>query len=138
MGMTTGLIVIVALLIILVLLKRRQSSGNAHPNDQRKTVSHKNSQFHAVSIKFAVDPCHAARALEGRRFLSSAAPRLPLADCDAETCKCRFVHHKDRREEENRRDQFGSTFGSPSTTADKEKERRKFRERRDESSDDFF
>jgi hypothetical protein len=31
------------------------------------------------------------------RFLSSEAPALPLAGCDARACTCRYRHHEDRR-----------------------------------------
>jgi hypothetical protein len=36
--------------------------------------------------------------MSGKRFLSGAAPKIPLPGCDVLDCKCRFIHHKDRRE----------------------------------------
>jgi hypothetical protein len=56
--------------------------------------------YHAVSIStpgLDNNPCRAAMACAGKRYLSSDAPRLPLPACDARTCKCRYEHHEDRR-----------------------------------------
>ncbi len=58
---------------------------------------------HAVSIEVGRRPCEAARELHDKRFLSAEAPPLPLKDCDAEACECRYEHHADRRKEEDRR-----------------------------------
>lgn len=54
--------------------------------------------FHAVSIKSPSSGCAAARSLEGQRFLSAEAPKLPLPGCTAATCTCRYAHHEDRRQ----------------------------------------
>ncbi len=58
---------------------------------------------HAVSIEVGGRPCAAARALHDKRFLSDEAPPLPLKECDAGECRCRYEHHSDRRKEEDRR-----------------------------------
>jgi hypothetical protein len=54
--------------------------------------------FHAVSIEFGQSACQQARKLEGQRFLSASAPMLPLAGCGTTACRCRYVHHNDRRD----------------------------------------
>ena len=59
-------------------------------------------QYHAVSV-YAAGGCAAARAVSGQRYLSSEAPQLPLPGCDAVRCKCRYLHHVDRRSGEDRR-----------------------------------
>jgi hypothetical protein len=53
--------------------------------------------YHAVSIDTGMRCCAEARAQEGRRYLSSAAPNLPLKGCTSASCQCRYVHHEDRR-----------------------------------------
>ncbi len=53
--------------------------------------------YHAVSIEAGSRGCAAARGQEGKRYLSSSAPMLPLKDCTSPTCNCRYVHHNDRR-----------------------------------------
>ncbi len=58
---------------------------------------------HAVSIRAGLLPCDAVRQLGDHRFLSDEAPPLPLSDCDSERCECRYRHHADRRQNEDRR-----------------------------------
>ena len=65
--------------------------------------------FHAVSIAPGPRSCAAARAAEGKRFLSTAAPMLPLQDCtQSPACQCRYAHHQDRRAERDRRVNFAN------------------------------
>jgi hypothetical protein len=59
--------------------------------------------FHAVSIEPGTRSCAEARAREGRRYLSTAAPMLPLAGCTNASCQCRYQHHEDRRTNRDRR-----------------------------------
>jgi hypothetical protein len=84
------------------LLRRRidakvRSSGS--PVEHRRV----GNPFHAVSIDAGSRACAEARELEGRRFLSSSAPMLPLRGCTQATCHCRYVHHSDRRASHDRR-----------------------------------
>ena len=53
--------------------------------------------FHAVSVAPGPRCCGAAKEIEGKRFLSTQAPVLPLKDCNRSECTCRYVHHQDRR-----------------------------------------
>jgi hypothetical protein len=62
----------------------------------------KSNPFHAVTVKYRKGACDAVRQLEAKRFLAKEAPRLPLPDCTAKNCDCRFVHYDDRRGEERR------------------------------------
>jgi hypothetical protein len=55
------------------------------------------NKWHAVSIALCPRACSAARKSHGIRFLSKDAPVLPLPDCRAPLCTCRFRHHEDRR-----------------------------------------
>ncbi len=52
--------------------------------------------YPAVSIRVGKG-CEAVRALKGCRFLGNEAPSLPLENCTAAVCDCRYVHHVDRR-----------------------------------------
>ena len=58
--------------------------------------------FHAVTVRYRKGACEAVRALEAKRFLAKAAPRLPLPNCTAKNCGCRFVHYDDQRDAERR------------------------------------
>ncbi len=60
-------------------------------------------RFHAVSIAVGRTTCRNVEALIGTRFLGSEAPKLPLRGCDSSDCRCRYIHHTDRRAEDDRR-----------------------------------
>ena len=93
----------IALILIFAWLYMRHRKSTVPPPEPESTAETAANRYHAVSIKYDVDACAAAKAMSGRRFLSSAAPRLPLPDCDATECNCRFAHHKDRRSGTDRR-----------------------------------
>ena len=93
------------------------------------------SVFLAVSLKYSSQACDAAKAMTGRRFLASAAPRLPLPECDALECRCRFAHHSDRRSGKERRNPFNSgTYAGGTGTMPAERRDRKDRRRHAENS----
>ena len=121
-------IVLVLLIVWLYLRQRRyaaEASTPAPKADSAKTA------YHAVSIKFEANACDAAKAMTGRRFLASAAPRLPLPECNVLECRCRFAHHDDRRSGKDRRSPFAARGYSPSGTGSFEKERRESAGRRE-------
>ena len=68
------------------------------------TPAPEKSAFRCTSIKAAGDACDEAKKREGKRYLHSEVPSLPLAACDVAKCDCRYVHHDDRRDsDEDRR-----------------------------------
>ncbi len=101
------MVLVLALLIAIwwLMRKRRESVDESETSNLRRPAA--GTEFHAVSIKFSGPACAAARELTGRRFLATAAPKLPLHDCNILECKCRFLHHKDRRSNKDRRSPFG-------------------------------
>ncbi len=133
MNMTVMALLLLLLLVVWLLIRRRQDSVAAKP-ETPPPVSYKSTAYHAVSIKFESNACMAARELEGKRFLSAAAPRLPLAECNVLDCRCRFVHHKDRRSGKDRRSPFAAS-GFGGGTGSYEKEQRKGRDRRSYDDD---
>ena len=129
--MQTKLLIIAGLLLLAWLLLRMRRPA------QKEARRPGNTAYHAVSIKLGEQACEAAQALSGRRFLSNAAPRLPLADCDAAQCGCGFVHHDDRRSGKDRRSPFAAAgFGGGTGTF--EKERRERPDRRQDADTDLF
>lgn len=76
-----------------------QVRNSGRPMEHRRLVN----PYHAVSIETGAKACKAARAIEGHRFLASAAPKLPLRECSLATCQCKYVHHNDRRSQRDRR-----------------------------------
>jgi hypothetical protein len=134
-----SIIAIVILLALLIYVRRHTASQTERPARPAVSVSDTGTRFHAVSIRYGANACDAAREMEGRRFLSSAAPKLPLPECDATECKCRFKHHQDRRSGRERRNFWGGQGFGSGTTGQYPKEQRKGRDRRrNESPDDIF
>lgn len=111
MDVILSVLAILFLLAVLYVLRRKKSLSGKRPNEGRPKSASSDSSFHAVSIVFAQGACKAAYEMEGRRFLSSAAPRLPLPDCNVLECKCRFAHHQDRRKGDDRRNPYMQAFG---------------------------
>ena len=126
--------IVLVLLIVWLYLRQRKYAAEANTPDN-KTDSGKTA-YHAVSIKFEANACDAAKAMTGRRFLASAAPRLPLPDCNVLECRCRFAHHDDRRSGQDRRSPFGARGYSPSGSGSFEQERRENRGRRKDDAAD--
>lgn len=128
---------IAALLVaVLIFLKLRSRAPVRAGNDDRSGLpgaARLNRDFHAVSIRPGTFACKAARDLEGQRFLSGSAPRIPLPACDASDCTCRFAHHADRRTREDRRSLYRSSLGIDIKSLGVEK--RSDRERRRDDGD---
>jgi hypothetical protein len=108
-----GVGVIVLLLIVAFLVWRRKKRANELRAAGAKEIDlmATTSKFHAVSIRPGPDACRAALGLAGQRFLSDAAPSIPLPSCEAENCRCRFVHFSDRRDGDDRRSPFPAAIG---------------------------
>ena len=129
-------LILVLLLLVWLFIRRRQTTANeaTRPATQARKS---NTVYHAVSIKFSSNACSSAKELEGRRFLSSAAPKLPLAECDVLECNCRFAHHQDRRTGKDRRSPFGAA-GFGSVTGKYAQEQREGKDRRVNKDEDLY
>jgi hypothetical protein len=123
------MILILGLLIAIWWLVRKRREGSPEKSNTQLRPRTANTQFHAVSIKHESRACDAAKNMTGRRFLATAAPKLPLPECDFLECSCRFSHHEDRRSPKNRRSPFGSG-GSAGATGSFDAERRDGSDRR--------
>jgi hypothetical protein len=125
-----GVLLLAAIAWLVHRIRQNKAIDQAKPIRKPKD----SGKFHAVALKYAEDSCDAAKALTGRRFLSSAAPRLPLPECDYPDCSCRFTHYDDRRAGRDRRSPFAPGTGSGNTGI-MEQERRERRDRRKESEE---
>lgn len=137
MRMLFGIIAVIVLVAAYVLIRKRGARASVRPDQLNKKVAASDTKFHAVSLQFASNACDAAQNMKGRRFLSSAAPRIPLPDCDATECRCKFVHHKDRRSREDRRSPFGKGFGGGETGEHRIEQRQSGERRNDPGEDDL-
>jgi hypothetical protein len=64
-------------------------------------------RWHAVSVVTNGECCEAARGLSKMRFLSVEAPVIPLMGCSrADSCRCFYKHHEDRRAQLRRREEI--------------------------------
>lgn len=134
---TVGLVLLlVALFGAFLFLRRKAKVEETRPEPVRRPGA-KPTKFHAVSIRHEKNACAAAKELAGRRFLSGAAPQLPLPDCDAAECSCRFRHHDDRRSNKDRRSPFGLS-GLSAASGAYEREQREGSDRRKSDDDEFF
>jgi hypothetical protein len=125
------------ILIAWLYLRRRNEARKAQEVAAASAKKATNTAFHAVSIKFGKHACAAAKGMTGQRFLASQAPQIPLPDCDAATCECRFTHHTDRRSGKDRRSPFGAgSVGGGTGRFDAE--RRQKSDRRKSHDDDLF
>jgi hypothetical protein len=134
MTVTVSVLALLVLVAVFYWLRRRSESSGERPTPDRPAVDGKTSAFHAVSIRIGPHACLSAHEMAGKRFLSGAAPKIPLPECDVLECKCRFVHHKDRREGDERRSPFGQGFGAATGTHAIEQRQRE--DRRSDKSDD--
>ena len=131
-------LVSIALILIVAWLFLRRRKTAAPPTEPKSLMETGSGRYHAVSIKFDSNACEAARAMSGRRFLSAAAPRLPLPGCDAAECNCRFAHHKDRRTGSDRRSPFAAAgFGGGTGSFEQERREKSGRRKEDTEDDDF-
>jgi hypothetical protein len=86
------------------LLSRRRAASQDSVSRQKKPAG---GRFGAVEIRIRSDACRAARSLEGQRLLAKDAPVLPLSDCTAAHCSCKFAKWSDRRAEGRRLEHGG-------------------------------
>jgi len=82
------------------------------------------NRFHGVTIKFRADACPAVRMFESTRFLAKEAPRLPLENCTAPRCHCRYEHYDDRRTEERRESSEQTKFEGEQRREHKDRRKR--------------
>ena len=131
---------VLLLLAVAWLIVRIRSNKQDTSTSSGSTTKKKSTAYHAVSIKYSENACDAAKAMTGRRFLATAAPRLPLPECDALECRCKFTHHDDRRTGRDRRSPFAAAGYGPEGTGAHEVERRGKPDRRksDDQDDDFY
>lgn len=115
------LVLILALLLAIVwLIRKREKPTESRPLSSIRPKAD-TKEHHSVSIILSENACAAAEKLSGSRILATAAPKLPLPECDVPECTCRFEHHRDRRVGRDRRDPFSpGLVGSGSDNAEAE------------------
>lgn len=110
--MSASEIYIKALIILLLIgtaiaavLFWRAKTGNASKSRTKgipkttKSSPQRHSPYRATSIISNDGACDAVKSIGDKRFLDveRIIPTLPLPDCNAHKCDCRYEHHEDRR-----------------------------------------
>jgi hypothetical protein len=97
--MQIAIIIAAVILGTLVFYRFFRASGTTQMdrNRERRTGFGAGDPFHAVSILPTEQGCPAAESIKAQRFLSDDAPGVPLADCSAVDCRCKYIHYADRR-----------------------------------------
>lgn len=80
-----------------VVWRLRSASKETEYGSDTAAAQDKLNPYHCISIRSPKGACEAAKQLMGKRFLSREAPPLPLPNCTAKHCQCRYAHHDDRR-----------------------------------------
>jgi hypothetical protein len=106
-----GALLVLTIAWLVVRIRR----NNAAEKVESMPKSRNTGEYHSVAIKYAKNACDAAKAMTGRRFLATAAPRLPLPECNYSECSCTFAHYDDRRSRKDRRSPFAAGSASGAT-----------------------
>lgn len=123
---------IVVLLLVAVGIYRWRRPQSSDPTAASPDINLDGSgRFHAVSIRIGSNACEQARALHGTRVLVADAPNLPLQSCDVDDCRCRLVHHGDRRDGDDRRTPFQRGFGGSAPRRQDDRRNQPDRRRKD-------
>lgn len=91
-------VIVAAIAVWLGTMLRRQRAIRREQEDEGEAPN----PYHAVAIRVRGKGCDAAREAQGRRYLSTEAPLLPLAGCSSASCACQYVHFDDRRHYDRR------------------------------------
>lgn len=125
MSMLEAAGIIVGLLVVAILFGKFRSTGK-QSRGATDSVASPAKQYQGVEIVPGAGSCKAALELRGKRFLARRPPQLPLPDCSTSSCRCTFKKVDDRREDDRRWSDVGTT-GSLMYQAE---ERRKRSDRR--------
>lgn len=87
--------------------------------------------YHCVEVCAGTPACESVRQLGHTRFLSDEAPVLPVHGCSVPHCTCGYVHHDDRREDDDRRHPYGQWANMPPADSGERRARRERRRSRD-------
>lgn len=105
------LVLVVAVLLIAVVSRTFGSPGTLGFNagnitskkpKPKKAAPVARNPYRSTSIQVDDHACEAARNIAGKRFLDTDrnVPKVPLPECDASACHCKYAHHTDRRDSE--------------------------------------
>ena len=78
---------------------------------QKQAETENPDAYRSVTIVCGDNACEAAKSITGKhiflRFVHLFP--LPLPECDGRACRCKYCHHNDRRDPEDRRSPYSYT-----------------------------
>lgn len=84
-------------------LKKRRVK-KSKPKSRKAIIS--KPAFRSVVIETGMNACQSAQDLNNQSILMAEASALPLGNCDAEKCNCRYLRYDDRRRDKRRNSAF--------------------------------
>ena len=97
------LVIVLALAVGAYLVMRKPAKPTRSRPNKKAADKVPASRYSSLSIMLPKSCCSAAQDLSGQRFLTHEVPKLPLATCTMTPCKCGYMRHEDRREDEGDR-----------------------------------
>ena len=111
--MVQTLLILIAIFVAVKLIRRDPGdSDEVALADDGKVLEdlwdHQAHPYHCVACKCSEDDCAGVAGLKDKLFLVGDDHRLPVPECTAVRCRCRYVHYPDRRRfDDDRRASFG-------------------------------
>ena len=78
-----------------------------YPEKKQPKTQQRPGSWRAVSVVATDECCQAAKQCAGTRYLIADVPRLPLPECTATHCACKYRHYEDRRVTPRRSNELG-------------------------------
>lgn len=97
--------ILLAILLTLMFVKyfRHHARKQLNAKLDVSTTQLRKPAFRCVEIKTDGLACEHVKSLQNKRILVEFAPLVPLNNCDAAQCNCRYVRYNDRRSGIDRR-----------------------------------
>jgi hypothetical protein len=96
----------------MALLARLNGNPGTGTKTAKTTTTTKNSYRGVQVVVQKKDCCRAALAIADKRFLIDQIPKLPLTDCDADSCRCAYARFDERRTDTRRASDLGYDMAS--------------------------
>ena len=100
-------VAVIAFYLLLAKLLSRRPPGVRSASSAPEEGERVDTRWRAVRVAPGLICCDAVSKLDGQVFLSRLSPKLPLDECDARDCRCKYVHLDDRRNGGDRRAALG-------------------------------
>jgi hypothetical protein len=97
------LIILILLCIVLFWLHRNSNTRLVHKQKTQSSAKPREKTYHGTSIQICSQACDPVSTLTGKRFLPSEITELPIHGCTNPACTCTYLHHDDRRSNNDRR-----------------------------------